>query len=61
MAVKEKEKARKDLSMVSRRIKENVLNQSIPMPLLDLFLPIQPGPSPHLAYCMRMSRPLVLL
>jgi hypothetical protein len=42
-------------------MKANVLNPSIPTPLLDLFQPTLPAPNPNPAYCMRMSRLLVLL
>jgi hypothetical protein len=45
----------------SSKKKANVLNLSIPMPLLDLFQPTLPAPNPNLAFCMRMYRLLVLL
>jgi hypothetical protein len=41
--------------------KANVLNLSIPTPLLDLFQPTLPAPNLNLASCMRMYRLLVLL
>jgi hypothetical protein len=57
MLDKEEEKERKvRMAEISRRNKENDLSLSIPMRLLDLFLPTPTGPRRNHVLCMPMYR-----